>query len=61
MLLVGIDVTQRHEWEDTFATASAQHIREILGEEGISGENIPPYVNTRYGRTEEMRSISASG
>jgi hypothetical protein len=33
-------------------TYAAQHIREILREEGISGENVRPYVTTGHGRVE---------
>ena len=47
---------------------AAQHIWEILRQEGVSGENVRPYVaanwrpvSTGHGRFEETRSISASG
>ncbi len=33
-------------------TYAAQHIREILREEGVSGENVRPYVKTGHGRFE---------
>ncbi len=33
-------------------TYAAQHIREVLREEGISGENVRPYVSTGHGRFE---------
>jgi hypothetical protein len=33
-------------------TYASQHIREILRQEGISGENVRPYVSTGHGRFE---------
>ena len=36
----------------TTITYAAQHIREILRGEGISGKNVRPYVSTGHGRFE---------
>ena len=33
-------------------TYAAQHIRQILREQGVSGENVRPYVSTGHGRFE---------
>ncbi len=33
-------------------TYAAEHIRELLRSEGVSGENVRPYVSTGHGRIE---------